>query len=191
MEKDIITKQENTLEFWTTLLFISIGISLRLFPHPPNFAPIVAIALFGGVYLSRKIALILPLIIMAVSDLFIGFYEPKLMASVYGSLLLFGVIGFWLKKHKKWYTILGSAFVSSVIFFLLTNFAVWAFTPWYPQTISGLIWCYLMALPFFKNTILGNFFYVSCFFGAYEMAAILVRIKTRQRSFLNVIEKCL
>ena len=178
MEKDILAKKEKTLEFLIALLFVLIGISLRLFPHPPNFAPIAAIALFSGAYLSRKMALILPLVTMAISDLFIGYYEPKLMIFVYGSFLLCVTLGFWLKKHKKWYTILGSSLFGAIIFFLLTNFAVWAFTPWYQKSMLGLIHCFLMALPFFRNTLLGNLFYVSVFFSAYEMAKTLAKIVT-------------
>ena len=175
MSKIILSKNGKILEFSIALLLISIGVSLRLLPHPPNFAPIAAIALFGGVYFSRKIALILPIVAMAISDIFIGDYEPKLMASVYGSFLLCVILGFWLKKHKKWYTVGGSVLSCSVLFFLITNFAVWDFTPWYAKTISGLIQCYLMALPFFKNTLLGDLFYVTIFFGAYEIVEVWIK----------------
>lgn len=177
MSKNILSKGGKILEFSIALLFILTGVSLRLLPHPPNFAPIAAIALFGGVYFSRKIALILPLAAMVISDIFIGYYEFSLMAFVYGSFLLCVILGFWLKKHKKWYTVLGGAFLCSIIFFFLTNFAVWAFTPWYVRTFSGLIQCYLMALPFFKNTLLGDLFYVTIFFGAYEIVEVWIRKK--------------
>lgn len=157
-------------EFLIALVFILIGISLRFLPHPPNFSPVTAIALFGGVYFSRKIALIVPIIVLIISDIFIGYYELTLMASVYGSFLLVVGLGFWLKKRKKWYNILGCTLFGSLLFFIITNFAVWAFTPWYDKTISGFIQCYLMALPFFKNALLGNLVFVPIFFGAYEMA---------------------
>ena len=85
MEK--LTKKGKILEFSVALLFILIGVSLRLLPHPPNFAPIAALALFGGVYLSRKIAFILPMAAMMISDIFIGYYEFGLMIFVYGSFL--------------------------------------------------------------------------------------------------------
>jgi len=175
----MLSKQGKIIELFIALLFILIGVSLRLLPHPPNFAPIAAIALFGGVYLSRKIALVLPLAALAISDTFISFYEPKLMVSVYGSFLVCVLLGFWLKKNKKWYTVGGSAILGTVLFFLITNFAVWAFTPWYAKTFSGLIQCYLMALPFFRNTLLGDLFYVSVFFGSYELIEVWVRKKYR------------
>ena len=151
-------KKENLLRLGIAVIFVLIGVSLRLLPHPPNFTPVAAIALFGAVYLSKKIAFSLPLIIMFISDIFIGAYEPKLMIFVYGSFVLCVGLGFWLKKYNKLSAALGGSVLSALIFFFLTNFAVWAFTPWYAKTFSGIIQCYLMALPFLKNTLLGNFF---------------------------------
>ena len=170
-----ISKKGKILKIAIAIAFVLIGVSLRLLPHPPNFAPILAIALFGGVYLSRKIAFGLPILAMVISDIFIGYYGVVLMIAVYGSFLLCVILGFWLKKHKKWYTVGGSAFVSAVLFFLITNFAVWVFTPWYAKTLSGIIQCYIMAIPFFRNTLLGNLFYVTVFFGAYEIAKVWIR----------------
>ncbi len=169
-----ITEKGKILKLIIALLFVVIGVSLRLLPHPPNFAPILAIALFGGVYLSRRIAFVLPIFAIAISDIFIGYYGIVLMIAVYGTFLLSVVLGFWLKKHKKWYTVGGSAILSAVLFFLVTNFAVWAFTPWYAKTLSGIIQCYLLAIPFFRNTLLGNLFYVTVFFGAYEIAKVWI-----------------
>ncbi|MCX6759121.1 MAG: hypothetical protein NT012_00910 [Candidatus Nealsonbacteria bacterium] len=179
MPKIILSKKGKILEFSIALFLILIGVSLRFLPHPPNFSPVIAISLFGGVYFSKRIAFILPILIMLISDIFIGYYEIGLMASVYGSFVLCVFLGSWLKEHKKWQTILGSSILSALIFFILTNFAVWAFTPWYAKTFSGIIQCYLMALPFFKNTLLGNFFYVAVLFGTYEIAEIWIRKKFR------------
>lgn len=175
MKKFTLNKKGKFLEFVVALIFILIGVSFRLLPHPSNFTPLAAIALFGGVYLSKKIAFVLPVVAMAISDIFIGYYEPKLMVSVYGSFILCVILGFWLKKHKRWYTVIGSSILGAVLFFLITNFAVWVFTPWYLKTIPGLIECYLMALPFFRNTLLGDLFYTSCFFGVYEMVRVWVK----------------
>lgn len=170
-------KIKNSINLSIVLLFIFIGAVLRIIPHAPNFTPIAAIALFGGVYFSKKTALVLPILAMAASDYFIGFYKLWLMIFVYGSFFLCVIIGFWLKKHKRWYAIGGGAVLSSVLFFVVTNFAVWAFTPWYAKTFSGIIQCYLMAMPFFKNTLLGDLFYTGVFFGAYELAVFWVRKK--------------
>lgn len=172
MEK---SKKIKILVFSIALLLVLMGVSFRLLKYAPNFTPIAALALFGGVYFSKKIALILPLGAMLISDIFIGFYEPKLMFLVYASFILCVIIGFWLKNHKKWHFIAGGAILSSVVFFLATNFAVWAFTPWYAKTFSGIIQCYVMAMPFFRNTLLGDIFFTAVFFGAYELSVAWVR----------------
>ncbi len=156
---------------------VILGISLRFLPHPYNFVPISAIALFSAVYLGRLPALILPVLTMFLSDLFIGFYQWTLMSAVYGTFLLIGLIGWWLKKNKKITAVLGCSLLASVLFFIITNWAVWQFTNWYPKNLPGLIESYLMALPFFKNTLLGDLFYISSFFGIYELLAVLVRKK--------------
>ena len=174
-----ISKKGKALKLLVALIFILIGITLRLLPHPPNFAPITAIALFGGIYFSKRISLTIPILAMMISDMFLGLYQPILMAFVYGSFLLSVVLGFWLKKHKKWHTVLGTSLLAGLIFFLLTNLAVWIFTPWYAKTLHGLIQCYLVALPFFRMTLLGNLFYVTIFFGAYEIVEIWIKKKFR------------
>src|SRR3972149_10232534 len=102
-------------------LFILSGVILRIIPHPANFAPIAAIALFGGAKLNKKYALLVPIIAMLIGDIFIGFYNIWIMLSVYGSFLLIGLIGFWLKKHYSWKMTIGGALVSSIIFFIITN----------------------------------------------------------------------
>ena len=158
-------------------IIILIGASLRLIPHLPNFVPIGALALFSGFYFSKKIALILPLAVLFISDIFIGYYETRLMLFVYLSFLLYVVLGFWLNKNKKWYTIAGVATLGAVLFFLVTNFAVWLFTPWYAKNFSGLIQCYLMGLPFFRNTLTGDIFYTIVFFGSYELVVLLAKTK--------------
>ena len=172
-----MSKTRKKIEFLTATVFIIIGAASRLLDHPFNFTPITAIALFGSVYLSKRTALILPILAMLISDFFIGFYQFSLMGFVYLSFFLCVFWGFWLKKHKKWYTVLVSSLFCSIIFFLLTNFAVWAFTDWYPKDSSGFVECYLMAIPFFKNTLLGDLLYVSLFFGIYEGIGVWIRKK--------------
>ena len=164
-------KKYKTFGILMAIFLVLFGVVTRFLPHPPNFAPIAAIALFGAVYLPKRMALILPLAAMFVSDLFIGFYGTSVMIAVYASFFLTGVFGLWLRRHKKWYTIGGGAILSAILFFVVTNIAVWAFTPWYAKTLSGLSRCFTMALPFFRNTVLGNIFYATSLFGAYELAS--------------------
>lgn len=157
------------------IFFIIAAVILRLLPHLPNFAPIAALGLFGGTYLSRKYALLVPLLAMLVSDYFIGFAPFWIMFSVYLSFFLIGVLGLWLKNHKKLSNIIGASLFGSIIFFIMTNFAVWAATPWYAKDLSGLTQCFLLAVPFFRNTILGDLFYVGAMFGLYELVLWVVR----------------
>lgn len=158
----------------TPLTFVLIGATARLLPHPANFAPIGAMALFGGTYMSKKQALVLPISAMFISDVFIGFDSLAMRASVYGSFLLIVIMGFWLKNHKNLKTVAFSSLTASLAFFLITNFSVWAFGNFYPKSLPGLEECYLMAIPFFRSTILGDFFYTGAFFGGYEFAKHLM-----------------
>lgn len=161
---------------------------VKFLPHIPNFAPIAALALFGGVYFSKKYALIIPIAAMLIADIFIGFYNPYIMASVYGSFILIGLIGLWLKNHKTLPNVVGASLSGSIIFFLITNFAVWAVPKsFYPHTLQGLLNCYVMALPFFRNTIAGDLFYVGSFFGIMELSILAARkYSTKKHASVSV-----
>ncbi len=159
------------------VILVSLGLTFRLLPHPWNFTPIAAIALFSGVYLGKKYAILAPILAMFLSDIFLGSYEWKLVLLVYGSFCLIGLMGLVIRKHKSPATIFTGSLLGSILFFLITNFAVWQFTNWYPKTLSGLIQCYILALPFFRNSLLGDLFYNSIFFGAYETISVLARKK--------------
>src|SRR5574341_2133686 len=124
-------------------LFVIIGVLARLIPHPVNFAPILAIALFGGTYLNKKTALWVPLAALFISDLFLGTYSPLLMLFVYASSLLSGVLGLWLRNHKNVANIAGTSLVSAVIFYLLSNFGVWLMPSGYSHDWGGLVECYV------------------------------------------------
>ncbi len=145
-----------------------LGVICRFLPHLPNFAPIAAIALFGAIYLPKKWALTLPLLAMLASDIFIGFYTWQIMLSVYLSFALVVGIGLLVKKNKKFHTVLGGTLLGSVIFFLITNAAVWGFGTMYAHNFSGLIQSYYMAIPFFRNSLLGDLFYTTVLVGGYE-----------------------
>lgn len=153
----------------TPLTFIAIGAVARVVPHAPNFAPIAAMALFGGTYMGKKQAFTLPIMAMLLSDLVIGFDSIPMRLTVYGSFLVMVLIGIWLKKHLKPVNVIVSSLASSLLFFITTNFAVWGFGSMYPKTIAGLSQAYFYAIPFFRNTILGDLFYVGTFYGAYYL----------------------
>ena len=135
----------------TILSMIALAVITRLLPHPPNVAPITAIALFGGCNIRDKnLAMALPLICMFITDLFLGFHV--IMPFVYLSFMCISYIGINSKKITNG-TILGS----SLLFFLVTNLGVWYLG--YPNTLPGLVSCYTLALPFFVNTIIGDLFF--------------------------------
>ena len=149
------------------MLIIIAAVLLRLVPHEPNVAPIGAMALFGGVYLTKKQALILPLLTMFISDIFLGFHST--MPWVYGSFLLTVAIGLFLKNKTNPTNIFAASIVSSILFYLITNFGVWFSGTMYPKTMSGLMQSYIMAIPFFRNTLLGDLVYNAIFFGGYAL----------------------
>lgn len=161
---------KNNSALISLLVLIIAAAFLRIFIEIPNFTPIAAIALFGATYIKRKeFAVIFPLVILFVSDLFIGLYDPLLMAGVYGSFILIAFIGFALRRKVNVLTVTGSSLAASVIFFLITNFVVWAQGLWYPLSVEGLLSCYALALPFFRFEILGTLSFSLFFFGSYAL----------------------
>lgn len=157
--------------FVVPAFIITIAALIRILPHPPNLTPIAAMALFGGTYLPKKYAFIIPLGAMFVSDIFIGFHS--LVVYVYGSFVLIGLIGMWLAENKNVRNIALAALISSVLFFVVTNFGVWAAGA-YARDASGLLESYILGLPFFRNTLLGDFFYTGIFFGLYELVKVKI-----------------
>ena len=147
---------------------VLLAIAARFLPHPANFTPIAAVALFSGVYLNKRFGLLLPMAAMFLSDLLIGFYSAPIMISVYASFAISGLLGWWLAKHRGVVTTFGATLASSTIFFLVTNWAVWQFGTLYPTTGAGLIASYIAAIPFWRNMLLGDIFYVAILFGCYE-----------------------
>jgi hypothetical protein len=154
------------MNFIVAVLLIIFAAFSRLIPHPANFAPIAAIALFSGVYLDKKYFLIIPAAAMLLSDIFLGFHS--MMIWVYGSFAVIALLGLWLKSHKNIGYIFGTTLVSSVIFFIITNFGVWI-SGFYEYSFNGLVECYTLAIPFFRNSVAGDLFYAAVMFGIYEL----------------------
>lgn len=151
------------------LLIILFAVSTRILPHPANFTAIGAVALFSASYLPKKYAFIIPLSAMFLSDLIIGFYGVT-MFYVYGSFILTGIVGLYLRTHKKLPFIICASFLSSILFYLITNFGVWMSpNSFYPRSFPGLIECYTLALPFFRNTLAGDSFYTLSLFYGYSL----------------------
>ena len=153
---------------------------MRLLPHPANLEPIGAIALFGGATLNKRYSWWLPVVIMALSDTYLGFYNS--MPFTWLGFLLVSLIGMLIRRHHNWLRIPIGALAGSLVFFFVSNFGVWAADGLYAHTWAGLIQCYTLALPFLRPTIEGDLLYSVIFFGAYALAMHSSKSKQTTRS---------
>ncbi|MGB3077301.1 MAG: DUF6580 family putative transport protein [Chitinophagales bacterium] len=136
--------------------------------HLWNFTPIAAIALFGAAHFTdKKFAFLIPMLAMLITDWIIGFHPG--MWDVYATLVLITFIGFTLRNNVKVVPVIGVSLISSLLFFTITNFAVWAGSTLYPHTWEGLTTCIEAGIPFFGNTVAGDLFYCGVLFGGYEL----------------------
>ena len=174
-----MTNKPMNSRFLLVLSVILAGALFRFIPHWPNFTPIAAMALVGGAYLDRKyLAFLIPLGAMFISDMVIGFHSY--MVAVYIALSMTVLIGMYLKKRLSTRTVIAASVSSSVIFYLVTNFAAWLASPIYPGTPIGLMESYIaglaffndgsMGLSFFLNDVVGTLFYSGLFFGVIVVA---------------------
>jgi hypothetical protein len=168
--------EKEALLLRTILIFVMIVLAaaLRLAPHPWNFTPVGAIALFSGAMVrDRRLALLFPVLVMLVTDLIGGF--NKLSPLVYASFLLSVLIGRFLIRKRNLLRIGGATLLGALQFFLVTNFGVWAFLNSYPRTGAGLAACYLAGVPFFWNTLAGDAVYATMLFGSFFLAERLAQ----------------
>jgi len=168
-----MNKEDGNFLHPRTLVIIGIVLAaagLRLAPHPMNFAPIGALALFGGAYFSSKReALAIPLLSLILGDVVTGFHQ--LIPFVYASFLVSVAIGFWLRRKRSAPRIAAATLAGAIQFFLVTNFALWASSIGsFPKTAGGLAACYVAGLPLFWNTLAGDAFYATLLFGAMALA---------------------
>jgi hypothetical protein len=144
------------------------AVAIRLLPHPPNVNPIAAAALFGGASFSdKRLAFLVPLSALFLSDLVIGLYSH--MEFVYASFAAIVGIGLLLRSRRNVLAIGSAAVASSILFFLVTNFGTWATQAMYPHTAAGLMACFIAALPFFQNTLAGDLFFTAVLFGGFAL----------------------
>ena len=140
------------------LILITILAFSRLMPHPPNFTPLLGMAVFSGVIFDRKVfAFVVPLVAMLISDLIIGFHSS--MPIIYFAIMLNVGVGYLLVSKFSYLKGILALVSGALIFFIVTNFAVWLGSGMYSQDLNGLISCYIMALPFFQNTLLSSLVY--------------------------------
>ena len=157
-------------------VLILLAVASRLLPHPPNFAPVAAIGLFAGAAFNRRVAWLVPFAALLLSDLRLGFYHPVSMFwnyTAFASCLLIGAA--ILGRERTLPRFAGATIASSVAFFALSNFGMWA-SGYYPRTAAGFVQCYTAALPFFRNTFASDVLYSAALFGGWA----LVRAASRR-----------
>lgn len=166
-------------------LIIMLAVIARFIPHMANAAPITAIAIFTAAYLPKKQAVGTTLAARLISDLFLGFFSLPLMIAVYAAHLAGIIFGFWIKqstgKSSRWSKIVASGLFSAVLFFLITNFAL--FYSEYTHNLSGILSAYINGLPFLRGTLFGDLGYTVALFGAYE----LIRYAVTRRNQKQVV----
>jgi hypothetical protein len=163
------------IRFWVLVGITLVVAGSRLLPHPPNVSPVAALALFAGAcFTSKRAAFAVPLVAMLLSDLVIllGLTETRyyfmLMPFVYGSFVLATCLGLWIGARRPVLRIATATLGSSVLFFVVTNFGAWL--AFYPLTWDGLVQCFVLALPFFRNSLAGDAFFSLLFFGGFALA---------------------
>ena len=148
---------------------IIIAAASTLFPHPPNFTPLAAIALFAGAHLNdRRAAYAVTLGTLLLRDAVIGFH--LLMPVIYVCYAINVMLGLWLRANQRPWRVVGAAALGSMIFFIVTNLAVWAALGSYPHTPGGLLSCYVAAIPYFRNTVASDLLYSVLMFGGFALA---------------------
>lgn len=153
---------------WILLGIFFFAALIRFVPHPPNFTPVIAISVLSVALFDKKqLQFGFPLLIMLLTDAVLGFH--KLIPFVYASLVLAGLSGYVLKRKVSTFNMLGASVVSSITFFLLSNFSVWLVGSLYPKTWAGLLQCYTMAIPFFHNTLLSTGLILVLMYAMYQL----------------------
>lgn len=177
MKAEISQKENLLYRLLLALAFIVVAAALRIAPHPWNFTPVGAMALFSGAIIKdRRLALAFPLLALVAGDLFVGFYKLGVMFLVYASFALSVFIGRFLQSRRTVLSISTATLLGSAQFFLVTNFSVWWLLGSYPRTARGLAACYAAGLPLFWNTLAGDSFYAALFFGAFALAERFIPI---------------
>ncbi|MDE2477031.1 MAG: hypothetical protein KGO48_18385 [Alphaproteobacteria bacterium] len=142
----------------------------RLVPHIPNVWPVDALALFGGAYLAdRRLAFAVPLAAMMLSDTILGFDGLGTELAVYGCAAATVGLGIWVGRNRSALRIGSAAVAASLLSFVVTDLAVWAFGTLYPHTFAGLVACYVAAIPFLRNILAGDLAYTALLFGGFAL----------------------
>jgi hypothetical protein len=169
MNAELSQKEALLCRTLLALVLIVLAAALRIAPHPWNFTPVGAMALFSGAVLKdRRLAFLFPLLALFAGDIFIGLH--KLIPIIYASFLISVAIGLWLRDRRTVAHISLATLLGAIQFFLVSNFAFWQFLESYPHTASGLAACYIAGIPLFWNTLAGDAVYAALLFGGYALA---------------------
>ena len=172
---------DNRARLLALMIAVFAAAAMRLVPHPPNFSPIAAMALFAGAHMPRHLlAFAAPFGALVLSDALLGGYYAG-MEFVYFSFALTVLIGWAISARKTALTIGAAALSSALLFFVVTNFGMWLFSGFYPLTWDGLVACYAAAIPFFQNTLAGDLFFTALLFGGFALAERLLPALRQQR----------
>ncbi|EDY85542.1 conserved hypothetical protein [gamma proteobacterium HTCC5015] len=161
---------DNTVRLSALAAVILFAALYRVLPHPPNIAPVAAMALFAGAHFRDwRIALAAPISAMLISDFLIGLHSTLIF--VYAGMAATVGIGCLLRRHYNGSTIIVGSLASSTLFYLITNFGSWLGSPFYTQNASGLFSAYIAGIPFYQYSVIGDLAFAGIFFGAYNLAA--------------------
>jgi len=154
----------------TLSIIILAAAASRILPHPYNFTPVAAIALFAGSKFENKLlAFTVPLLALLLSDAVIGFYDMTQMIGTYAGFAAVVCIGFLVQGRQKVAPIAVATLAGAITFFLITNCSL--FIPGlYPATPEGMMQGYIAGIPFFRNTLLSDVFYSILLFGGFALA---------------------
>ncbi len=162
----------NHLYLAVALIFLAVV--SRLIPHPANFTPVMAVALFGGaIFKGNKWFFAIPLVALFISDIFLGFHDLSWL--VYSCFIAVGFLGLSLYKSLDQFSLSNvksvgiKAFVASVLFFVVSNLGVFFTSSLYPFSFVGLTECFSLAIPFFHNTLISTLAYSFALFAGYSV----------------------
>lgn len=160
---------------------VGLDVAARILPHAPNFTPVAATALFAASVLRiRTLALLVPVVGLLLGDAVLGFYDWPVMTAVYGTLAVPACAACLSSRLRRPLLIAPVLLSSSLTFFVVTNFAVWAFSPMYAANVAGLVKCYVTALPFLQNMVAGDLFWGLVMFGGYWLLHNIHAVKAKQ-----------
>jgi hypothetical protein len=166
MQQPNKSRAELWMDFALIAFLIGFDVTARVLPHDAGVWPVAASAIFAGRMLRYPVlAVVVPLAAVALSNLALPPDDWRVSLVVYGAVVLPAVLGIVARRWRGPAPVIAGTIANSLVFFVVTNFAVWAFNGLYPMTFEGLAQCYAAALPFLDRTVLGDLFWVTALFG--------------------------